>query len=213
MEATNFKDDIPSISGDKFKDHYVLVFDLTSLRDATETFRYPELNPEPFSLEPSFTFSLEHVTGINVWVNECLRLQLTCLVLLEKLSNINNVYLWQLINHNPLLKYRCRVSLPSDNVPASDSDTSANSSTQPSKMQVDHWIMIANSRHKRYFADFLGQPSFSRQQCEQMMSQPLQYHPSICGFYAIYAAFHLFRFRQEEITGVHDVNVLSVISN
>ena len=30
---------------------------------------------------------------------------------------------------------------------------------------------------------------------------------------AIYAAFHLFKFRQEEITGVHDVNVLSAISN
>ena len=28
----------------------------------------------------------------------------------------------------------------------------------------------------------------------------------------IYAAFHLFKFGQDEITGVHDVNVLSFIS-
>ena len=46
-----------------------------------------------------------------------------------------------------------------------------------------------------------------------MVPEPLQSHPSFCGFYEIYAAFHLFKFRQQEITGVHDVNVLSFISN
>ena len=44
-----------------------------------------------------------------------------------------------------------------------------------------------------------------------MMPAPLQSHPSVCGFYTIYAAFHLFKFRQEEITGIHDVNLLSFI--
>ena len=39
------------------------------------------------------------------------------------------------------------------------------------------------------------------------MPAPLQSHPNVCGFYTIHAAFHLFKFRQEEITGVHDVNV------
>ena len=48
---------------------------------------------------------------------------------------------------------------------------------------------------------------------KQMMPAPLQSHSSACGFYTICAAFHLFKFRQEEITGVHDVNVLSFISN
>ena len=46
-----------------------------------------------------------------------------------------------------------------------------------------------------------------------MMPAPLQSHPSNYGFYTIYAAFHLFKFQQEGITGVHDVNVLSFISN
>ena len=32
----NFKDDIPSIAIDSFGNHYVLVFDLTSMQDATE---------------------------------------------------------------------------------------------------------------------------------------------------------------------------------
>ena len=34
----NFKDDIPSIPIDIFKDHYVLEFDLTAIQDATEKF-------------------------------------------------------------------------------------------------------------------------------------------------------------------------------
>ena len=36
MKTMNFQDDIPSIPIDNFKDHYVLVFDLTSMQDATE---------------------------------------------------------------------------------------------------------------------------------------------------------------------------------
>ena len=47
MKAMNFQDDIPSIPIDDFKDHYVLVFDLTSMQDATENCHYPELVGEP----------------------------------------------------------------------------------------------------------------------------------------------------------------------
>ena len=36
MKAKNFQDDIPSIPIDNFKDHYVIVFDLTSMQDATQ---------------------------------------------------------------------------------------------------------------------------------------------------------------------------------
>ena len=46
----NFHDDIPSIPMDDFKDHYVLVFDLTSMQDATEKCHYPELFAEPLRL-------------------------------------------------------------------------------------------------------------------------------------------------------------------
>ena len=73
--------------------------------------------------------------------------------------------------------------------------------------------MIANSSHNLFFADSLGRPNFLKQQYKYLMSQPLQSPPSVCGFYAIYAASHLFKFRQEEITEVHDVNVVSFISN
>ena len=128
---------------------------------------------------------------------------------------MDNVSLQQIINRIPLLKYRYRGSFPSDYVPTLENDTFAIINTQPSNMQGEHWIKIANSRQKMFFADSLVRKmySFLKQQYEQMLQEPLQSHPSVCGFYTIYAAFHLFKFRQEEITGVHDVNVLSFISN
>ena len=43
VKAMNFQDDNPSIPIDNFEDHYVLVFDLTSMQNATENCHYPEL--------------------------------------------------------------------------------------------------------------------------------------------------------------------------
>ena len=66
LKAMNFQDDIPSISIDDFKDHNVLVFDLTSMQDATENCHYPELVGEPLRLELNFTNPLENVTELIV---------------------------------------------------------------------------------------------------------------------------------------------------
>ena len=66
MKAMNFQDDIPSIPIDNFQDHYVLVFDLTSMQDATEHCHYPELVGEPLRLELNFNTALEHVTEVIV---------------------------------------------------------------------------------------------------------------------------------------------------
>ena len=66
MKAMNFQDDIPSIPIDDFKNHYVLVFDLTSMQDATENCHYPELVGEPLRLELNFTNPLENVTELIV---------------------------------------------------------------------------------------------------------------------------------------------------
>ena len=128
---------------------------------------------------------------------------------------MDNVSLQQIINLIPLLKYPYRRSFSSDYVSTLDNDTFAIINTQPSNMQGDRWIKIANSCQKLYFADSLGRKkySFLKQQNEEMVPEPLQSHPSVCGFYTIYAAFHLFKFRQEKISAVHDVNVLSFISN
>ena len=66
MKAKNFQDDTLSITVDNFKDHYVLVFDLTSMQDATEHCHYPELIGEPLSLKLYFSPSLENVTEVIV---------------------------------------------------------------------------------------------------------------------------------------------------
>ena len=66
MKAMNFQDDIPSIPIDDFKDHYVLVFDLTSMQDATGNCHDPELVGEPLRLELNFTNPLENVTELIV---------------------------------------------------------------------------------------------------------------------------------------------------
>ena len=50
----------------KFKDHFALVFDLTSRQDATEKFLYPEIVGEPQRLELNFTYPLEHATDLIV---------------------------------------------------------------------------------------------------------------------------------------------------
>ena len=66
MKSMNFLDDIPSIPVDDFKDHYVLVFDLNSMQDATEHCHYPELIGETLRLELYFSSPLENVTEVIV---------------------------------------------------------------------------------------------------------------------------------------------------
>ena len=65
-KAMNFQHGILSIPIDNFKDHCVLVFDLTSMQDATENCHHPEMVGEPLRLELKFTFPLEHVTELIV---------------------------------------------------------------------------------------------------------------------------------------------------
>ena len=66
MKAMNFQDDIASTPVDNFKDLYVLLFDLTSMQDATEHCHYPESIREPLRLELYFSSPLENVTEVIV---------------------------------------------------------------------------------------------------------------------------------------------------
>ena len=72
---------------------------------------------------------------------------------------MDNVSLKQIINRIPLVKYRYRGSFPSDYVPTLENYTLAIINTQPSNMQGEHWIMVADSCQKLYFADSLGRKS------------------------------------------------------
>ena len=62
----NFQDDIPSIPIVNFQVCHVLLYDLTSIQDATEHCRYPELVGEPLRLELNFNTTLERVTQVIV---------------------------------------------------------------------------------------------------------------------------------------------------
>ena len=77
--------------------------------------------------------------------------------------------------------------------------------------------MIAKFHHKLYFANSLGLSInnylFVKQKYSQIVRTRLEDRPSVCGLYTIYAAFYLFKFQQEQITGVHDISVLSFIGN
>ena len=77
------------------------------------------------------------------------------------------------------LKYRCLGSFPSDYVSSLDNDTFAVINEQPSKMQDEHWVMIAKFSHELYFADSLGRKKyrFLKQHYKQMMRIQLQSHP------------------------------------
>ena len=66
IKAMNFQDDVSSSLIDNFKDHYILMFDLTTMQDATENCHYHEKVGEPLRLELNFTFSLKHVTELIV---------------------------------------------------------------------------------------------------------------------------------------------------
>ena len=66
MKAMKFLYDTPSIPIDDFNEHYVLVFDLTSMQDPAENCHYPELIGQPLRLELNFTQPLENVTELIV---------------------------------------------------------------------------------------------------------------------------------------------------
>ena len=67
------------------------------------------------------------------------------LLLLEKTSDLDNVPLQQIINGIPLLKYRYRGPFLSDYLPTPDGDPFTIINTQPSNMQIEQWVTIANS--------------------------------------------------------------------
>ena len=66
MKAINFSEEIPKLPSAFFTDHYVLVFDLTSLQDHGENVFYPELSGESLRLEMFFEHPLTLVTELIV---------------------------------------------------------------------------------------------------------------------------------------------------
>ena len=66
MKAMQFNEDFPALPMEDFQNHYILVFDLTSLQDAAEQLHYPELSGESLRLKMFFKFPLEQVMEVII---------------------------------------------------------------------------------------------------------------------------------------------------
>ena len=77
LNAMKFRDDNPSIPSYNFKDHYVLVLNLTLLQDATQLCHYSELVRKPLRMELFFSSPLGNVTKSLYWVSVYLLMQST----------------------------------------------------------------------------------------------------------------------------------------
>ena len=66
LKALQFNEDFPALPMEDFPNHYIPVFDLTSLQDVAEQLHYPELSGESLRLEMLFQFPLEQVTVVIV---------------------------------------------------------------------------------------------------------------------------------------------------
>ena len=106
MKAMNFQDVVPSAPVDNFKDHYVLLFDLTSVQDATEHCHYPELNGEPLRLELYFSSPLGKATELIVLGERMFCVAATSLLLWKRIFEMDNTSLKQTVSRISLLKYR-----------------------------------------------------------------------------------------------------------
>ena len=145
------------------KDRHVLVFVLTLMHHATGHCHYSELVTEKLGLELNITFPLQHVTKLIVLGERMSSVAVTILVLMEKLSKMDNVSIQQIFNRIPLPKCRFFSSFPSDVIPILPSENFAITNTQPSNMQGEYWLKIANSRHILYFAEYLCRLNFLKQ--------------------------------------------------
>ena len=92
----NFQDGI-YFPIDNFKDHYELVFDLSSMQDATENLSYPELDGEPPRVDLNFNFLLENVAELIVLGERMSSIEVDKFVVVGK--NISNGQYFSLANN------------------------------------------------------------------------------------------------------------------
>ena len=66
MKAMKYNDETPTLPFDDYDNHYILVFDLTSLQDAADQIHYPEIIGGSLRLEMYFDESLEKAVEVIV---------------------------------------------------------------------------------------------------------------------------------------------------
>ena len=181
MKVMYFRVDIPSFEFDNVKNKSVLVFDLTSMLDATEYLNCQELVGERLRLELNFTFHLKHVTDFFLYFlyrgNDCLWLQLTNLVWLGRTSNMDNSFFQhtQVSVHWFISLWLC------SNLWQRPFGYYQNATQQ---YAGEPSIKIANFWHEMYLAGVVrcNKYRFLRQQYKQMIAGEMWSHPNGCCF-------------------------------
>ena len=130
---------------------------------------------------------------------------------------MDNFLLLQIIERIPELRFKHMGFYPSDKVPQLTKYSFAIVNSAPSNDRGEHWIMMARLDKTYYFADSLGRKRttyfFLTKKYRRMVPRKLQKTEILCGFYAIYSAFLLFKFYQTNLNNLHDRHVLNFISN
>ena len=133
------------------------------------------------------------------------------------IAKMDNFSLLQIFERIQELTFKYVVSYPSDTVPQLTKYSFAIINPAPSNDRGEHRVMIARLDKSYYFADSLGRKrstyTFLTKKFPRMVPRKLQKADNLCGFYAIYSAFLLFKFFQKNLNKVHDVYVLNFISN
>ena len=127
---------------------------------------------------------------------------------------MDNQSLQQIIERIPELKFKYIESFPADFIPNLPKLSFAIINTASSK---EHWILIARLNRNYYYADSLARSkthyNVLGKKYQRIIHRPLQKMQNLCGFYAIFAAFQLFKFFQANLNNFHDAHVLNFISN
>ena len=113
-------------------------------------------------------------------------------------SKMDNFSLLQTIERIPELEFKYMGSYTADKTPRPTKDSSAIINSVPSNDRGKHRIRIARMDKTYCFADSFGGKrstnSFLTKKYRRMIPQKLQKFNNLCGFYAIYSPFLLFKF-------------------
>ena len=161
---------------------------------------------------------LSHYSSFFLNLKYTIKLSISFLAVNQStIAKMDNISLLQIIERIPELRFKYMGSYPSDTVPQLTKNSFAIINSTPSNDRGEHWVMIARMNKSYYFADFLGRKRstypFLTKKFRRMVPRKLQKTDHLCGFYAIYSAFLLFKFFQKNLNNVHDVCVLNFISN
>ena len=151
ITAMIFQDDIPSMLIDNLKDYYVLLFDLTSLQDATENCVHPEQVGELPGLVLNFSYPLKNVAELILFEAGMSRIAVDKIGFSERMSKMDTAALQQIIIRLSPRRHRYSGSFALENFPDLPTETFTLVKTLPSNLQGVHWKMIGNSCHKLFF--------------------------------------------------------------